>query len=69
MFVIKNLTKEVLPIGNDVTISPGEQIGNISVLSPEMNALWDAKKLQVKDSDETLAEREADVDAINSFKP
>jgi hypothetical protein len=68
MFVIKNLTKKPIPLGNDVSIDPGEQL-SIAVLSPEMNAAWDAGHLQVKDGDETLAERKADIDAINSFKP
>ena len=67
MFVIKNLTKEPLPI-DGTSIDPGQQL-SVAHLTADMNAAWDAGKLQVKDSDETLEERRANIDAINSFKP
>lgn len=67
MFIIKNVRDHVIMV-DGVAIDPGQQL-SVAHLTPEMNAAWDAGKLQVKDSDETLAERKADTAAINSFKP
>ena len=68
MFVITNMTKAPLAIGDGVSIDPAEQL-DIAVLSPEMIAARDAGALRVLSADETPAERKADVDALNSFKP
>ena len=68
MFVITNVTTEPLKI-DGVSINPGEQIGNVSVLSPEMIVARDKGELRVLSADETLAERKVDTAAIDSFKP
>jgi len=68
MFVITNMTKAPLPIGDGVSIDPAEQL-EIAVLSPEMIAARDAGTLRVLSGDETPEERKADVDALDAFKP
>ena len=67
MYVIKNLTDARLTL-EGVKIDAGQQL-SISHLTKDMEAARDAGMLQVKDGDETLEERRADIEAIDSFKP
>ena len=64
MWVIKNLTDAPLPFEEGVTIDPGKQY-TISHLTPDMLAAKEAGKLQIKDGNETLEERRANIKAIN----
>ena len=65
MFVIKNITNHPIPIGNDQMLWVGQQL-EFATLTLEMVNALDTKQIEVKSSDETSAERKADVDAINS---
>ena len=67
MFVIKNLSHKAL-ILDGVPIEPNEQL-DVAVLLPDMIEARDAGTLQVRSGDETLEERKADIEAINSFNP
>ena len=62
MYTITNMTKSPLII-DGVSIEPGEQIGNISVISPAMAAMQAVKKLRILS--DTEEDRKKDVDAIN----
>ncbi len=67
MYTITNISSAPLSI-DGVSLDVGEQV-NVLSLSEEMIAARDAvlPTLQVESGDETLAEKQADVAAVNEF--
>jgi len=69
MLVIKNLTDKPLPLENDVSLNPGQQLDIATgILSPMMIAARKAGTLQVKDGSETPEELHSDAEAFKPFK-
>ncbi len=67
MYVITNMTDKSLKI-EGVSIDPKEQL-SVSHITADMKTEQDRGNLRVLSGDETLAERRADIAAIESFKP
>jgi hypothetical protein len=64
-YIVKNVRDHPIEV-DGVVITPGEQLKVDFLTGPISNAL-DAGDLHMADGDETRAERQADVDAIEPF--
>lgn len=67
MYVITNMTDKNLKI-EGVTIEPKRQL-SVSHITPDMKVEQDKGTLRVLSGDETLAERRANIEAVEAFKP